>query len=1726
MSKINKIKLSSLTVLSDNNLPSTSRIVDENETEGNGSEDDCDDDDGDSGSVNSRDKNETLDSSDELFKDRKISRKKRLKTDETVLFKSKNNSSCKTKVFFYKKEKNCDSVDRPYNNDNDNDDCNEEASVVDSNAQVFSQEDTFNLDHLLNSNKCPLCLKIDDKIVSHIKSCYVKKKLSPQQLFDVLKLQWKQDKEREAIGLPIVPEKVAPKKKSSKRKLPTAGEGSSIDLALALSMSLKEAQDKAIEEANLLISGLQEETGRALSNLHQFGFEYSGKKTTGGKPLTLLQTRIKEDRERIVTEKVAMVLMDEDDHFEIDDHKFIASSTPKSTKLRKHYHKQCDLWNLASAPEVSSKDFYVESLANVITPSLTEPGRLLQHVSQIPGRMKTPPHEIEGNVSVEENNVTVLNGNSLIENNEIKTKINGNIKKSDIKCFPRIKSKLHKNSLISAWKSFYGKNYNSDVTVITHDNHQIPVHSVVLHVRCQNILNSINVNHMDNINTRYVILWEDILYDAANIFLKYIYCAEFKNIFSYSKRIITDVLHLIERYNVKDLEDFFKTINLKAHVKDMNDLAVGDIHDDSSININDNSNNKNVKRDLLNRSHIFSNSSVECKGKLLRTNCTFSRHNDDSNFNLNNICTDNNKVKPQHSDLHNDVKRELNFERKDDGITSYPSCSYEISNENGHIFSNIESTKNNSGSYSYKIETDFNNEINVLNNDGGHVKVEKECDKNFELKLKLENMNEDDVCDSDSTMLVPSPENIRMCQRFCIIKSSKESLIETKYYDSDDEMAFHKITNSPTFNKNYNDNLNDIVSLSEDYNKIPDDSKKYNANSYSINNINSPVMHSLPISLNDTVTNKKSDTGIEEFNVFKDNKLKMNKHRNGVIVYNENNLHLPSTSSTFTNVENVLDDNDLHYEKYNNSNYKRAIEFRNNSLALTQGYFDDINRPSCSRNSILSPYMFDDDLLANSNNNNDINVINENSNDFNDQNLNLFGKRKMLLKYSSNNKRKHSSNFDKLYDDNNCFGFKKIKSLRKRKNNYGSIKNFYKSHNISVSDDESDCSKLSQKRVNDLKNSSFSKSNTDTNYNNNLSISDPDYFKNSFEINDNLKTEKVIIDPIWNGYEDIQNDFESYNNNTVFTEVQNNVSKNSSNTNNNIDFSVLGSYSNENSTNEKKTEQCIDISVSSPESIICLSPVDKKTPEVVLSEDDKSEDDKSEIVIINSFVNNKKPRSKSSLLNSELDVFNEISLTESQSNSKGYSDISRINSNVSNNDRGNNNMKPLNLSKDKIEENKLSVEKSKNITEKFEDAWEVILQRCNEKLRLSKELNNNKSFNDNQPGPSTSSKFISNNSGPSTSNGFVDNKSELSTSKLIDDEPHQLPASNNDEFDDNEPIVSILSNFLDTELKPSYFGKFINDETRLSSVEETKAPVKEPAVSVFTENVNDTDKNSFDVNVLPSRNNLKQSSLLESSSPCAFDHVCIITRMNESPPDYYKMNDNELKKQLGKYGLKQSLGVEHARKILTFIYDKLHPALSKDNINDHIELKSVAESFCDVSFLNKTPEKKTNQNENDRFIEEMVIDDNISDDDSSSNNSEIIEEIDIEENSDDSSPITNNGTLQDSIRDYIKSNKELYMNVLLYKVVQLKDIVEGLKSRGVKFKISELMEGLDSEGVIYQGNKCYNLRKRKLSRVQLPEKVIKRKLKDVSASTVVKNIASKGKKTEAAISANINVGKG
>lgn len=60
------------------------------------------------------------------------------------------------------------------------------------------------------------------------------------------------------------------------------------------------------------------------------------------------------------------------------------------------------------------------------------------------------------------------------------------------------------------------------------------------------------------------------------------------------------------------------------------------------------------------------------------------------------------------------------------------------------------------------------------------------------------------------------------------------------------------------------------------------------------------------------------------------------------------------------------------------------------------------------------------------------------------------------------------------------------------------------------------------------------------------------------------------------------------------------------------------------------------------------------------------------------------------------------------------------------------------------------------------------------------------------------------------------------------------------------------------------------------------------------------------------------------------------------------------------------------------------------------------------------------------------------------------------------------GSLRDEIKRYIRSNSELYLNVLLYKVVQLKDIVEGLRFNGIKFKLKDLMEELDEQVIFVQ----------------------------------------------------------
>ncbi|GLH16226.1 Structure-specific endonuclease subunit SLX4, partial [Gryllus bimaculatus] len=112
-----------------------------------------------------------------------------------------------------------------------------------------------------------------------------------------------------------------------------------------------------------------------------------------GTPLLLIRTQ--DERERLITEKVAIILTSEenkltppsDGNLEV----FVKSSL-QSEMLAQLQNQGCCLWEKASASP-SPKDcdlYYVESLSYIISPSTIKAGSKLKHLSQVPCRLKTP----------------------------------------------------------------------------------------------------------------------------------------------------------------------------------------------------------------------------------------------------------------------------------------------------------------------------------------------------------------------------------------------------------------------------------------------------------------------------------------------------------------------------------------------------------------------------------------------------------------------------------------------------------------------------------------------------------------------------------------------------------------------------------------------------------------------------------------------------------------------------------------------------------------------------------------------------------------------------------------------------------------------------------------------------------------------------------------------------------------------------------------------------------------------------------------------------------------------------------------------------------------------------------------------------------------------------------------------------------------------------------------
>nr|XP_045626100.1 uncharacterized protein LOC123775188 isoform X1 [Procambarus clarkii]XP_045626101.1 uncharacterized protein LOC123775188 isoform X1 [Procambarus clarkii]XP_045626102.1 uncharacterized protein LOC123775188 isoform X1 [Procambarus clarkii] len=265
---------------------------------------------------------------------------------------------------------------------------------------------------------CPVCLKSQKSKVqhqSHIKSCAQSHGLTMEQLLLASKLTEKQAEERIQLGLPLLVQqtssssdrytekrsKVSIVKRNNKESVKISHKDHDLAMALALSRSAaeEEAEMRSSREEKLLAMGLEQivdedrkmqplifpfpETGNQRAIASQT--RNRGRKRQGNFSKTLLATRSVEERERLISEKVASILTSEDTPRVSWQNEGNSGAKGHLSKFR---NEACKLWKTAhKCADQPLEDFYVPELEPYIKPQSIAVGGLLRRLSQIPGRL-------------------------------------------------------------------------------------------------------------------------------------------------------------------------------------------------------------------------------------------------------------------------------------------------------------------------------------------------------------------------------------------------------------------------------------------------------------------------------------------------------------------------------------------------------------------------------------------------------------------------------------------------------------------------------------------------------------------------------------------------------------------------------------------------------------------------------------------------------------------------------------------------------------------------------------------------------------------------------------------------------------------------------------------------------------------------------------------------------------------------------------------------------------------------------------------------------------------------------------------------------------------------------------------------------------------------------------------------------------------------------------------
>ncbi|XP_076244436.1 uncharacterized protein LOC143185377 [Calliopsis andreniformis] len=425
---------------------------------------------------------------------------------------------------------------------------------------------------------CPLCFKPFKDLNSqalHMKLCAFKNNISTKKLIDAIELQKRQENERKSLGLLVGPV-IQDKKKALPRKINSC-EDSDIQLAIALSKSLHEAEELneiceteiLCEIPNEIISEASEPISK--TQLEQFGFASSKpvsfikNRKKRFNEVTPLQTRSQDERNRILTERIAEILMGNDAVTQKPkiksqcNQQMKAETILRSQLLQKLCCKECKLWDKARLTP-SRKCFYVANLSEFIIPQEDKTEVKEEETVNFPIICEIKDSKLDKDKMEAGNNEKEL----CFENER----------------YENCEHKEFTDALVTDWGNALNDSSASDIIIFVNNDRYIWAHKLVFYIRCSNLLLEIVPN--DTLlapKIKEKICWFDIPYNIALGFLEFIYCGiikKYSDIFKDSESF-SSLRSLARRYKVKELFTYLQKKENK--IKQTKILQVHDVEE-------------------------------------------------------------------------------------------------------------------------------------------------------------------------------------------------------------------------------------------------------------------------------------------------------------------------------------------------------------------------------------------------------------------------------------------------------------------------------------------------------------------------------------------------------------------------------------------------------------------------------------------------------------------------------------------------------------------------------------------------------------------------------------------------------------------------------------------------------------------------------------------------------------------------------------------------------------------------------------------------------------------------------------------------------------------------------------------------------------------------------------------------------------------------------------------